>query len=164
MSRRAGPMMGLVFGKLTVIAEATRGAAGQPRFLCRCECGAEVVRIGAALRYAVSHGQQPNCGECKRGPNSVEARREAGRHRAKVTISNYRELRAAFDPEQEARFDLLMLRHDREMCGACARGRACDFAVEAVENVLLADTLGLDRPRDVEPSVALDYRRQGMYA
>jgi hypothetical protein len=51
-------MMGLQFGRLTVIASVTSTAKGQARWLCRCECGSEAVIVGAKLR----NGHTKSCG------------------------------------------------------------------------------------------------------
>lgn len=55
-------MAGLVFGLLTVIKSAPTmpGQTGR-RWLCRCECGKEVVVNGGALR----HGDTRSCGHAR---------------------------------------------------------------------------------------------------
>lgn len=51
-------MTGKMFGRLTVVARASNSNAGQPRWLCRCSCGADrVIHAGALQR-----GHSKSCG------------------------------------------------------------------------------------------------------
>lgn len=51
-------MLGLKFGRFTVISESERGNKGVIRWLCKCECGKEKVVVGYALRS----GKSLSCG------------------------------------------------------------------------------------------------------
>lgn len=55
------PMLGLKFGKLTVVARAGATKQYLAKWLCRCECGNEVVKIGSDLRY---HDKPHACRTC----------------------------------------------------------------------------------------------------
>jgi hypothetical protein len=155
-------MIGVVFGKLTVLREAGRNERYQARFECRCVCGKVVIRIGAALRYAVARGQEPNCGCSTRVSGSVE-RVRAGAHRGKITVANYRDVARSFTAGQVERFTQIMGRHDVADCCYCSEKNKCPTAAEAVEMVLVEEASGLKGARVVEVEVRLDYTRQGMY-
>lgn len=61
MGRPKVPMIGLKFGKLTVISEAEgRSANGGYRYICRCDCGNEVIVDGEDLRK----GNTQTCTHC----------------------------------------------------------------------------------------------------
>lgn len=61
-------MIGLVFGKLTVLSESGRSKDKQKMYLCRCECGKEKIVIAGNLRK----GNSTSCG-CAR-KNKCSAR------------------------------------------------------------------------------------------
>ncbi len=160
MSRAATPMIGRRFGLLTVVRLAGRTAAFQPRYLCVCDCGSEVERIGCALRHAVKMGQRPNCGcsRRRRGP----ARQPSPLRRGRVTLANYREAARGFDARERLRLAEILRRHDRASCCFCSKRRACPVAAEAVEVVLLEPKYGLTGERP-EPWEEIDYTKQGAY-
>ena len=56
------------FGMLTVKSRATNTKSGHPRWLCKCDCGKEVVVIGCHLRS----GAIDNCG-CQKGTRISKA-------------------------------------------------------------------------------------------
>ena len=51
-------IIGLTFGRLTVVSEGDRNKHRQRTYLCRCQCGSEVVVVGGALRS----GRTTSCG------------------------------------------------------------------------------------------------------
>lgn len=52
-------MIGLKFGRLTVLKEEQAGATGRhPKWRCSCDCGNECVRSATAIRF----GREPSCG------------------------------------------------------------------------------------------------------
>lgn len=166
MPQKTIPMIGRVFGKLKVISDAGRDHNGLPRFNCEClECGEKVVRIGAALRYAVSRGQEPHCGAHRRRPGSVErgSVKSDRRQHGKVTVGNYREMAEGFTQEQVKRLAVILRRHDRDECYSCSRRQACHLVAEAVEMVLLEAKVEPDVAPDDGRYWSLDYRRQQMY-
>ena len=57
MAYRQIHLTGMRFGKLVVLAE-TRAAAGNRRWLCRCDCGKGV----AVFQNALRSGKQTSCG------------------------------------------------------------------------------------------------------
>lgn len=67
-------MTGERYGRLTVIRRAESDGVGRARWLCRCDCGREVVRLRQVLREG---GAKASCGCWK-----VEACRELGRRSA----------------------------------------------------------------------------------
>lgn len=73
-------LAGRVFGRLTVLREASRGTSGNRRWLCLCSCGVEAVVHAGAL----SQGHTQSCG-CLRhdGLNSrhgMAGRKDSHRH------------------------------------------------------------------------------------
>ena len=54
-------LSGMTFGRLTVIAPVERDARSRIKWLCRCECGNEIVVLGSGLSY----GSSRSCG-CSR--------------------------------------------------------------------------------------------------
>lgn len=68
-------LIGQRFGMLVVIAQAESTAAGQRRWVCRCDCGKEHVVIGGNL----TRGTTVSCG-CKRYKNLE------GQHIGKLTV------------------------------------------------------------------------------
>lgn len=57
-SKRPPVGAGQRFGRLVVLSLDPERAAGRRRFLCRCDCGAEIIRVGASLLA----GQATSCG------------------------------------------------------------------------------------------------------
>jgi hypothetical protein len=59
-------LLGLRFGKLTVVADSgcSRIGGGGRSWLCRCDCGTEVVRLGTYLRFAAKRQVISFCGKC----------------------------------------------------------------------------------------------------
>ena len=51
-------LTGQKFGRLLVIAQASRGACGQIRWVCLCDCGTETIVLGGSLRW----GDTKSCG------------------------------------------------------------------------------------------------------
>lgn len=80
-------MIGNQFGWLTVIKRAD-SANGRKRYLCRCKCGKEVVKIGKYLRS----GATTSCGCVRskkfRGINSRTYRDLTGQVFGKLTVIN----------------------------------------------------------------------------
>ncbi len=70
MGRTIKNMEGKVFGLLTVLEFAGYGASGRAKWLCRCECGQEVIVDGANLRC----GNSRSCGNaiCKMDAKHLE--------------------------------------------------------------------------------------------
>src|SRR5262245_56197402 len=58
------PKRGRRFGRLKIIEETTRSAAGKRRFLCRCDCGNERVVPGSQL--TAKRRPTRSCGACSR--------------------------------------------------------------------------------------------------
>lgn len=51
-------MIGLSFGRLTVLKRAENGSGGNARWLCRCTCGGSTISVGTLLRS----GRSASCG------------------------------------------------------------------------------------------------------
>jgi hypothetical protein len=64
-------MVGQRFGRLTVVAYAERGADRAARWVCRCDCGQEVIAHGNRLRS----GKTTSCG-CARSVHGGDGTRE----------------------------------------------------------------------------------------
>src|SRR6267142_1209596 len=47
-------LTGLTFNRLTVIGRAANDARGQSRWVCRCQCGNELIILGRALRRSLT--------------------------------------------------------------------------------------------------------------
>jgi len=60
-------LFGKIFGRLTVIKEAGKSNAGQIRWLCRCNCGEEIIVTGGDLRS----NRTKSCG-CLRKEKTAE--------------------------------------------------------------------------------------------
>jgi hypothetical protein len=60
MGRRRLDLIGLVFGRLTVVAAAEDDVRGRPRFLCVCECVDKTERVVTSNRLLM--GQVRSCG------------------------------------------------------------------------------------------------------
>jgi hypothetical protein len=60
-------MTGRKVGKLTVLARYIDHSSktGSARWLCRCDCGTELVVRGSQLRHAISEGREPCCSCCR---------------------------------------------------------------------------------------------------
>jgi hypothetical protein len=71
MSRRRLNLANDRFGKLVVVTEAKRGRSGQTRWLCKCDCGNEVVVTTGNLRS----GNTKSCG-CGKRDSSTWNRKE----------------------------------------------------------------------------------------
>ncbi len=67
--------LGQRWGQLEVLAKAESTPSGQPRWLCRCDCGRETVVIASNLK----HGRTASCG-CKR------ERDLTGQHIGRLTV------------------------------------------------------------------------------
>jgi hypothetical protein len=61
LGRRRIDLTGQRFGLLTVVSFAGRGPSGDSRWLCRCDCGNESVRLNGNLRKRTASKQQ-SCG------------------------------------------------------------------------------------------------------
>lgn len=87
---RSGPRLidrtGQRYGKLVVIRRADNGTglAGNARWLCRCDCGAEKVIKGTSLRV----GKTKSCGCLKRVPKRGYLPGECARNRV---LNGYRQ-------------------------------------------------------------------------
>lgn len=86
-------MMGLQFGRLTVVARAENSKAGGAQWLCRCECGVEKVQT----RKNLIKGRVLSCG-CLRKETSREVglRRRVHGH-AVADTPEYRAWRSAIN-------------------------------------------------------------------
>ena len=74
MPKKVDIPIGSVFGTWTVIGEdAKRGAGGQIRWLCRCQCGKETIRTSANVRRS----DKPHCGEGIRGGRTFLSERRS---------------------------------------------------------------------------------------
>lgn len=62
-------LTGQVFGKLTVLSHAGKGANGRPYWLCQCECGKQSAICGKYLR----NGDTKSCG-CDSGRSAAKRR------------------------------------------------------------------------------------------
>ncbi len=69
------PLVGKRFMRLVVLARATNNGVGQPRWRCRCDCGAVVVVDGNHLRP----GHTGSCG-CLQGDRASARNRERTTH------------------------------------------------------------------------------------
>lgn len=164
MSRHAIPMLGRRFGLLTVIRVEERSSTRQVRYLCRCDCGAEVTRDGAGIRQNVRLGNSPNCGRvgCKRPGSGRAKKASAAPGNERVALANYRRIARGFTPAQRASLAKILERHPKAGCANCSRGRACWEVMEAVEAVVLGEKYGLAEPFE-ESYHRIDYRKAGMY-
>jgi hypothetical protein len=61
MSRALIPLLGKRFGLLTVVERLGNNELGQPRWLCVCDCGNKIVRLGSNIRPD-KRNQFRNCG------------------------------------------------------------------------------------------------------
>lgn len=73
-------MRGCTVGKLVVVERSFDPSykIGGARWLCRCQCGAEVVVKGSQLRAWKTHGHVASCKQCRvprRGPRTYKLRR-----------------------------------------------------------------------------------------
>lgn len=59
-------LSGKIFGKYSVIERRGSNVRGEPLWLCRCECGTEVLVLGRNLRRGHSTGCR-SCGNTKHG-------------------------------------------------------------------------------------------------
>lgn len=60
MPNKRVEMIGLKFGKLTVVQEHGKSSNGGIKYLCKCDCGGETVVAGGELR----RGKTTSCGHC----------------------------------------------------------------------------------------------------
>lgn len=58
MGRKAIDLIGHKFGRLTVIERSSNDKQGKPQWLCKCECGNEVIVRG----YILKRGDTTSCG------------------------------------------------------------------------------------------------------
>lgn len=68
------------YGRLTVLAHASKNERGEHRWLCRCDCGTEKVYLGMSFKY----GGTKSCGclhkEVISGMNNYQAKRAMKKH------------------------------------------------------------------------------------
>lgn len=67
-------LVGMKFGRLTVIRKASDGSVSRAKWLCRCDCGKEKSVLGSNLR----HGRTLSCG-CFRSETAIAQQTKHGR-------------------------------------------------------------------------------------
>lgn len=92
--------LGSTFGKLTVIAQEESTPVGQSRWLCRCECGNELIARAARLRSGYTKqcrvcaaieraSKERELGIKRLNPFSNEARIKAWHKKMERDMENY---------------------------------------------------------------------------
>ena len=69
-------LSGQRFGRLTVIERAANDKHGEPRWLCRCDCGNHVIVLGSSLRS----GHTKSCG-CLQREHAAKIGKNTATHR-----------------------------------------------------------------------------------
>src|SRR5579863_3041497 len=83
-------LTGQRFGKLVVVDRAENAPKGQPRWLCRCDCGNQTVVWGVALRT----GHTSSC-SCLSRETTTERNMTHGHATRAATTSEYRSYESA---------------------------------------------------------------------
>lgn len=125
-------LIGNIYDKLTVIAEAEHLPGKRVRWICRCECGNTVTVTG----YCLKHGHTKSCG-CLKSPDltgkvfgklTVLGRSDKRSPRGKRTVPLW-ECRCECGEITYKATDTLH-NSDKSMCSACAERYGVEFARE----------------------------------
>lgn len=65
-------LIGQKYGKLTVIERGENNKRGNTRWICKCDCGKEVTKLG----YDLTHGKTTSCGCGKGQPGKIDSKRQ----------------------------------------------------------------------------------------
>ena len=113
-------LSGRVFGRLTVLREATRGLNNRLRWYCRCSCGAQLVVFGYYLRM----GQTRSCGCLKIDMHSKPAGIAAKNRIKKSYLQNAKTRNIAWNLS-DTRFEQI-ISETCVYCGAIPTNRTTD--------------------------------------